>query len=652
MARKNLSRAASLIDGFNAMYDTIGRVQNDREERRYREELRDIASSQPVTDTGFTTEQGQQLEAAANSGQYNIEYDPASKGYKVISKTDPNAVGAIDPGARTSFQGKSVTGAMDDGQVHKARQLAMAGAMERRGDLDGAAKLRDRLGTEDDRAFNRERSRTTAAREDWRFGQETKKADQEDAYKQGMAELTGKSVFGQRSKAYQEAVAKHEADMTEYRKKLDAGDASAVPPPAPVVPSMTSGERLQDAAVGIEYMARHGKATPEMIDKITGQMVALGQEGYMKMLDMAHGGAPLTAVVSAFNATGKAKLDPAAIIEDRTVERPGGVKSRLITYKLPDGRTETIDTAAELNSLGQADKLLKTAKQAHDMAIQERQVTVSEGNARRLQADFDAGDTERDAKDAVARLRIELASDGITPQRQQEIEAKIRALSTGARGGGAAQADPAKVREAQTVLAAGLAPDMAGALEFVMQNPDKQHQSLVEKALSINPNGKAAVKIADEAMSSMGWERRGNRWTKAAGGAPGGAAAPPQGAIDKLKADPSLAPAFDQKYGPGAAQRAIGGNAPAASAPATVPRGASAPASRSSTGKVMTEADARVAAALTPAEAARSAAYERSPGNMRELELAIAAEKDPAKREILLQEARKQMAAQLAAQGG
>jgi hypothetical protein len=51
-----------------------------------------------------------------------------------------------------------------------------------------------------------------------------------------------------------------------------------------------------------------------------------------------------------------------------------------------------------------------------------------------------------------------------------------------------------------------------------------------------------------------------------------------------------------------------------------------------------TEADVRRAAALTPDEAARSAAFERSAGNLAELEGAIKAEKDPAKRLLLVDE--------------
>ncbi len=60
---------------------------------------------------------------------------------------------------------------------------------------------------------------------------------------------------------------------------------------------------------------------------------------------------------------------------------------------------------------------------------------------------------------------------------------------------------------------------------------------------------------------------------------------------------------------------------------------------------VKTEADVRSAAALSPDEAAASAAFERSAANLRELEAAVKAEKDPGKRLLLVDELEKQRTA-------
>lgn len=518
---RGIRRAAALLAGFNAGYDTLGRVQLDRE-------MRQAANEQPVTDAGFTDEQGQQLQAAAASGQYDIEFDQASGAYKVKAKADPNAVGTIAPGQRTTFGGKTVAGTMDDGQVNKARQLAMAGVLERNGQLEAAGRMRDRVAANEDRDAARERARKAGEREDWRFEREQKKADDEDAYKQGMTGVFEGTVFGQRSKAFREAMSKYEAEKKAYDAKVAAGEDAGLAPTMPAQPTMTSTEKLLDAANVIGYKAQHGRATPEEIAKLSDQMVALQQEGYTRFLQVAQSGAPLTQVVAAFNGQGKVQIDPASIIEDKTVTRDGGVKSRLITWRSPDGRTQTIDTAAGLTELGKIDELLKVAQQAHTQRIQEGQLAVSQGNlavnradAGRRAADFNAGAPGREAAAEIARLKIALAKTE-DPAEQQKIEAKLRALSTGARSGGGASAgaDPAKVKEAQTVLASGLAADLPSALELVMQQPDKMHADFVKTAMQALPGGDPtkAVGTADKVMASMGWRRNGNRWTKVAGG--------------------------------------------------------------------------------------------------------------------------------------
>lgn len=52
------------------------------------------------------------------------------------------------------------------------------------------------------------------------------------------------------------------------------------------------------------------------------------------------------------------------------------------------------------------------------------------------------------------------------------------------------------------------------------------------------------------------------------GSAPSG---PPPAAIDHLRSNPALGPAFDQKYGPGAAARILGAGGPVQQAPVTFP---------------------------------------------------------------------------------
>ena len=77
MGRRN--RVADFFEGFNQGYGTVSKVLQDAE-------MRKIASEQPTTSEGFTAEQGDQLRAAAESGQYDIAYDEGKKGYTVTPK--------------------------------------------------------------------------------------------------------------------------------------------------------------------------------------------------------------------------------------------------------------------------------------------------------------------------------------------------------------------------------------------------------------------------------------------------------------------------------------------------------------------------------------------------------------------------------------
>lgn len=541
---RGLSRAASLIEGFNAMYDTIGRVQRDRE-------LSQVASALPTMDQGFTPGQAAQIQSAANSGQYDIEWDEASKGYKITPKAG-GAPGMINMQQRQTFMGEVQDTPMDAAAVSRARRMAMAGVLERHGDLDRAGALRREIEGEDDRKAARALAAKREGREDERWRRDQEQYDAEKAYREGMGSVIDGSVFGQRTKAFQEQMGKYEAEKKAYDAKVAAGDSSAVAPTMPQQPTMTTGEKLLDAAQVVAFKAKHGKASPEEIMKVSEMMTAVGNEGYLNMLRSAQAGAPLTAVVQAFNSTGKAQIDPSAIVKDERVKRPGGVESRLITYRLPDGRTQTIDTYAELAGLGKAEDVLKQAQAEHQQRMAEGNLKVAQGNlavhqadAGRRAAEFRAGATERDAKAEIAKLKIQLAQTE-DPAEQQRLEAKLRALSTGSRagGGGGPGADPAKVKEAQTVVAAGLMPDMQSALEFVMQQPDKMHADFIKSAMSATGgNAEAATKTADKLMEGIGWRRSGNRWTKTGGGA---AAAPSSEADAHQQAKAAIARGADK----------------------------------------------------------------------------------------------------------
>jgi hypothetical protein len=127
--------------GFNAgrqlgreLVDTYNQSAAEQEFNRIRDE-------KPEVSQGFTADQGDQLRAAAASGQYDIGFQDGQ--YTVTPKADPSQVGRIGPGEVTDFFGERRAGALNPRQVEYARQAQMAGAVSRRNPLAGARMMRE-----------------------------------------------------------------------------------------------------------------------------------------------------------------------------------------------------------------------------------------------------------------------------------------------------------------------------------------------------------------------------------------------------------------------------------------------------------------------------------------------------------------------------
>lgn len=522
MARRALQSLSSLIDGFNSGYELTGRVLRDRD-------LREVAQAKPVQDQGFTPEQGAQLEAAAKSGQYDLGWDPEKGAYTVTAKSDPASVGTVAPGQRTSFLGQVLDAPPTADQQRSMRAEAQAGVLEQHGDLEGANRVRTALkqGALADLQLENAKAESgrSAQRFDWeKMDRERLQAERgrEDAYRTGREDLYRQSAIGQKATAYSTAMKKFEAEKAAYDERVAAGDKAAVPPVAPEKPSYSMGESMLDHANLLAHEVQFGKASPEQFIKFTQLQRQLMDEGYLKVLRMAQTGAPLTAVVEAFNKSGETKIDPASVTADKLVKRDGGTQSRLITFKRPDGTTQTIDTLAELDALGKAGDVFDRAFKAHSMAMQEGQLKVSQGNlgvaagglALRRE-EFAAGADVREANAEVAKVRTQLANTD-DPKEIASLEAKLQALTTGQKGSRpGAGADPADVKKAQALVGAGKAPDIGTALEIVMLKPDQQHKEFVNAALKGGlSTPERAVKDADATMKLMGWERKGTNWAK------------------------------------------------------------------------------------------------------------------------------------------
>lgn len=138
MAARNFS---SFFDGFmggmNMARQAKGMFAADQDAA----DMEAIAMAKPQASTGFTAEQGEELQRLADSGQYEIGYDESTKAYTVTPKADPTQTGKIAQQGVTDFLGERRAGSMSSSEVENARQKAMAGVVGRR-DPREASRMR------------------------------------------------------------------------------------------------------------------------------------------------------------------------------------------------------------------------------------------------------------------------------------------------------------------------------------------------------------------------------------------------------------------------------------------------------------------------------------------------------------------------------
>ncbi|HQT19128.1 MAG TPA: hypothetical protein PLE48_13400 [Thiobacillus sp.] len=147
---KRRNSALDFIQSFNDTYDTVNKVGRDYERSK-------VANGKPEETYGFNQGEVAQVQAAVDSGQYDVGYDAERKGYTVAPKADPSQVGFVGQGVMTRFLGNEQPGTMTPAQIDRARAMAMAD-VEMRDDPIAGLRLRREISTQD--------------REDKRFGWE------------------------------------------------------------------------------------------------------------------------------------------------------------------------------------------------------------------------------------------------------------------------------------------------------------------------------------------------------------------------------------------------------------------------------------------------------------------------------------------------
>jgi hypothetical protein len=504
MARN--SSIASLIDGFNAGYDTVARVMRDKE-------IGDISKTKPETIDGNFPEQSPEQAQQVVADQMAND----SGGAEAVK------IARASAGPRTA-PSYAMLGIKQDtpftpDQESRARQLAMAGVMEKHGDVEGGSRLRDRVQQADTNAQNLAENKKRSAREDQLFPLQVAGLERTE-----------------RTAAQVEADAKAARDVNNqvgdwFQQRLTQPDGSKRT--ATVDDHLASSQYRADRLMAAGLTDLAGKAVDEHSARaaVKIQLESAQRAEALKVAAAKATAGDLSGVVDFYN-----KFVPDG---SRVTGVDRGAKGEIIVNRESmDGRqmppTKLRDMGELLSTLNTFNDPMalynwsqgefKNNLALRQAANAEKQTAISGGHLGVAQAGLKLHqdtyrDTqpERDAKNAESGLRIQLAETE-DPVEQAKLEGKIAALRTGSRGSGA-NADPAAVKTARALVASGNVADMATALEMVTTKPDQTHKAFVEAALKLTMDPKKAVADADTMMEQMGWRHREGRWSKTGGAA-------------------------------------------------------------------------------------------------------------------------------------
>lgn len=399
------------MDGFNSTYETAKKVMTDAE-------LNQIAKAEAETSTGFSEGQGEQLRAAADSGQYDVTFDQASGQYNVTPKAG-GETGTLSPGKRTTFLGKTVDGEMSQGQIDNARLLAMSGVYSKMGNPEKALALKQqaRQGELTDLQIKQ------ASRAD-------REGDREEKYKAGIADWQANSRWGQMQAANAKAEQDYNLALADYDAKIKAGADPKAIGPAPAKPEKVRyglGDSLIDSASFLSYESQYGKFDPSKWVGLAEKLDKVENEGYERALRAAEGGAPLDKVASEFNRSGQAKFDPKSVVSDRmgkTNIRGQQVDTRIITFKDGDGNLRTINVASELAGIGGTKEILTT----HFQIKEDQRSGARLGLA---QSEFDANRADKKEAKDKEKERADAAVSIYAQQHPGASKSELDAVRTG-----------------------------------------------------------------------------------------------------------------------------------------------------------------------------------------------------------------------------
>ena len=347
--------ATGLAAGVNAArqgLDAAYEAQDRAKKQEMEEAIAKVANDTPQQSTGYTAQDGAQLEAMANAkdadGKPYYAVGTDDKGQYTVTPNFANPDGSaaapvtLAQKGVTDFLGKRSEGAMTEDQVLSARQRAMAGVMMKYDPVKGMSMLQDIKRGE---------------REDVRFKREDDAAKAEEAYKADRQAAWDGSVFAKQQNEHNAAMQTYATQKADYDQAVAAGQTGLTAPVAPTKPSYSIGDSMLDHAQMFATQAKHGKVSADDLAAFTDRRKKVEEEGYGQAMKLLHSGAPVADVVKAFNATGSVKIDPSQVVSDKWVTGNEGVKTREIAVKDANGQVMTYNALGELDKMDRADKI-------------------------------------------------------------------------------------------------------------------------------------------------------------------------------------------------------------------------------------------------------------------------------------------------------
>lgn len=151
-------RRSSIVDALNAFSSTYKMTRGVMQDR----DMAAAADAKQTEDTGFTVEQGDQLDAIANAkdengnpfynveatadGKYNVTPNKAVFDARGADAELTNSTAEIAPGKRYAFQGEMQDKPFTEAEQDRGRMMAMSGVFSKYGDPVKALEMRQKAG--------------------------------------------------------------------------------------------------------------------------------------------------------------------------------------------------------------------------------------------------------------------------------------------------------------------------------------------------------------------------------------------------------------------------------------------------------------------------------------------------------------------------